>query len=398
MTDDARDLLVEIAPEPTRPIDLDAIVKGAYHRRRARRVRAAIATLIAVIVVAGSVAAVSSDDGGSRLAVRAGSPPSGIPTGWTEVTVDGKGISLAIPPGWVRAARGDVANEDVVLGTTDRPSPGAVTACVSSGDPVVGFVGTWVSLYEYPAGSTTLAVPGGSTLDGPVSARPPDFRSAAAADGTCRAAPGYRFEMFVFTDAGRTFLAHVAQLGGADVNTFTLGQEVLNTLHVEPLASAAPDTSTTQSSSAPLTSIATVPPGITPKDTGSNGGGFFNATTTDQQKIQQAFLGWLDGKTLDQAAPYVDDFASISDAEAQGFAQQAQNVAGYSGRVDWVVIADPTHADVVYTLLNDGETVYANLPGKAVKVDGTWKVTRDTACALLAMGGIRCPARTRPAP
>jgi hypothetical protein len=63
-----------------------------------------------------------------------------------------------------------------------------------------------------------------------------------------------------------------------------------------------------------------------------------------------------------------------------------------------VVIADPTHADVVYTLLHDGQPLYANRPGKAVKVGGTWMVTRDTACGLLSMGGITCPPRTTPTP
>ena len=59
-----------------------------------------------------------------------------------------------------------------------------------------------------------------------------------------------------------------------------------------------------------------------------------------------------------------------------------------------VVVADPTHADVVYTLLNAGAPLYANRPGKAVKVGGTWQVTRDTAYGLLALGGISCPSGT----
>jgi hypothetical protein len=124
-----------------------------------------------------------------------------------------------------------------------------------------------------------------------------------------------------------------------------------------------------------------------------------SGSVADQQQIQQAFLGWLNGKTLDEAAKWIEDFASIRDSEAQGFAQHTpEDVALFSGRVESVVVADPTHADVVYTLLHGGAPLYANRPGKAVKVGGKWQVTRDTACGLLSMGGITCPPRTTPAP
>ena len=111
MSDDIRDLLVEIAPEPSRRLDVDAIVAGGRRRRRARRGLAAVGALVVAVALGGSVVAVSSGGGDTPLAVRAGSPPSSISAGWTPVTVDGAGISLAIPPGWTRAAAGDVTNE-----------------------------------------------------------------------------------------------------------------------------------------------------------------------------------------------------------------------------------------------------------------------------------------------
>ena len=121
--------------------------------------------------------------------------------------------------------------------------------------------------------------------------------------------------------------------------------------------------------------------------------------SADQLAVRTAFLGWLDSPTRDGVDQYVDDFASIRDAVREGMAQHTpQDLAGFSGRVESVVIADPTHADVVYTVLHDGAPQYANRPGKAVKVDGTWKVTRDTECALLAVGGVTCPPRTTPTP
>ena len=176
-----------------------------------------------------------------------------------------------------------------------------------------------------------------------------------------------------------------------------LGEQVLNTLQVDPLASDAtttipgPDTSTTGGPPTPLVSdpsavTTTLPPSAV-------------GESADQLAIRNAFLGWLGTPQRDQVDEFVEDLASIRDAVRQGMAQHTpQDLAGFGGRVESVVIADPTHADVVYTVLHDGAPLYANRPGKAVKVGGTWKVTRDTECALLAVGGVTCPARTTPTP
>jgi hypothetical protein len=71
----------------------------------------------------------------------------------------------------------------------------------------------------------------------------------------------------------------------------------------------------------------------------------------------------------------------------------AADLAKYSGRVDSVEIVDDTHANVVYSILFDGSPEFALRPGEAVKIDGVWKVSRDTVCALLEIGGISCPPR-----
>jgi hypothetical protein len=393
MSDDLHDLLTQAAPAPARPLDVHGLVGVA--RRRRLRTRATVALGAAVAVVGAVIGLVALSSGGSTsIAVRVAAPTtttSSIPAGWTRVTVDQAGISLAIPPDW-RLVSGKSPSPVIVAGTAPFQVSDLGSGCLLA-------AASGVALYEFPPGATSVDIGSPGRLT--VVPRPDDFTTVAPEElgcGTSGAPTTFTEVMSVaFTDAGRLFGARAATAGQAQ-NSLELAERVLNTLRVEPSTAATtttgPDTSTTSGGSAPLTSTATVPPS-TPVATGSNGGGFVNAgASADQQQVAQAFLGWLDGKTVDQAAPYVDDFASISDAEAQGFAQQAQNVAGYSGRVESVVIANPTHADVVYTLLHDGETVYANLPGKAVKVDGTWKVARDTACALLGMGGITCPART----
>jgi hypothetical protein len=36
---------------------------------------------------------------------------------------------------------------------------------------------------------------------------------------------------------------------------------------------------------------------------------------------------------------------------------------------------------------------FRDRPGKAVLVDGVWKVDRDTFCQMMQMAGVQCPPR-----
>jgi hypothetical protein len=53
---------------------------------------------------------------------------------------------------------------------------------------------------------------------------------------------------------------------------------------------------------------------------------------------------------------------------------------------------DGTHATFGDTLFLYGNVLYGNCTGDAVKIDGRWMITRDTECALLALGSIACPS------
>jgi hypothetical protein len=48
-----------------------------------------------------------------------------------------------------------------------------------------------------------------------------------------------------------------------------------------------------------------------------------------------------------------------------------------------VTFTDPTHADVVYDLVG---TPLKGAQGKAVLVDGKWKVAQETFCTLADLG------------
>jgi hypothetical protein len=63
-------------------------------------------------------------------------------------------------------------------------------------------------------------------------------------------------------------------------------------------------------------------------------------------------------------------------------------------RVDEVRFLSPTEAAVRYAILLPGYSTpeFPNRTGRAVLIDGVWKVTRDTLCADLALGGGECGA------
>ena len=64
-----------------------------------------------------------------------------------------------------------------------------------------------------------------------------------------------------------------------------------------------------------------------------------------------------------------------------------------TARVEEVRFLNRTTAAVRYTIVLPGYSI-SEMPdriGRVVLVDHTWKVTRDTACKDLALGGVTCP-------
>ncbi len=156
----------------------------------------------------------------------------------------------------------------------------------------------------------------------------------------------------------------------------------------DPTATTSPPTSTSTPSASPTTTSPPVSSTTSPV-----------ADASDTDVIRAAFLGWIDAQPKDAIDPYVEDYASIQDSIRQGMAQHSpEDLAKYSGRVDSITLVDPTHAAVVYSILFDGTPQYAERQGQAIKIDGVWKVSRDTVCALLSLGGITCPPRTTNTP
>jgi hypothetical protein len=47
---------------------------------------------------------------------------------------------------------------------------------------------------------------------------------------------------------------------------------------------------------------------------------------------------------------------------------------------------------VTFSILTNGAMTLANQRGSAVKIDGTWHVSRATYCATVGLGVVQCPA------
>jgi hypothetical protein len=64
-------------------------------------------------------------------------------------------------------------------------------------------------------------------------------------------------------------------------------------------------------------------------------------------------------------------------------------------RIDEVVLTDPSHAEVTYSLLLDDAVVLDHLPGAAVNAGGQWLVTRGTFCDVSTQGQPEIPPPCR---
>lgn len=122
-------------------------------------------------------------------------------------------------------------------------------------------------------------------------------------------------------------------------------------------------------------------PGVQPANLGAARASVTAAFTT-------VYNGTLN--TTARAAVVQDNagIAALFDHVLQGPNGPAARTA--ATHVDDVVFTSPTDAAVRYTV-GTASTSYGPTIGHAVSINGTWKVTRETACTDLAVAGAPCP-------
>ena len=107
--------------------------------------------------------------------------------------------------------------------------------------------------------------------------------------------------------------------------------------------------------------------------------------------IQHAYEAWLDGAHPDDAWPFIEDASSIRPAIIAAHAASS-NPQDYRGRVDHIAMFDNNSASVTYSVLQGNAVVVSEKAGFAIRWNGTWKVSRETICAVIAPTA-KCPPR-----
>lgn len=391
MSPDVREALRRAAAEPSAELDVRTLVRTSLRRKR-RRTGVAGGSIV-VVVAALVMGGLALSEPSAEVAITPRDTPN-VPEGWIEVKVPDAGLRLAMPREWTQLdtvavptsspSPAGTAEEVLVVGNQELNRRGVIDAC--SGEVPSG-PGVWLSLFElrgFETGSALMLPSGVGMTTSEIADRPLDFRTARGAEMSCPPAGGIgvsnSLRSHVFRDGGRLFLARMVGIGEYS-NAQALALEVLNTLRVTPLPSESTNSNVNVTPS-PI-------PVTAPVDTGSAG-----APARDDAEIRAAFLGWIDAQPKDNVAQYVEDGAGIADALRQGMSQHGDDaLSRYSGRVDSIQVIDATHADVRYSILFNGQPQYSMRPGKAIKFNGKWMVTRETVCELLAVGAVLCPPR-----
>jgi hypothetical protein len=119
----------------------------------------------------------------------------------------------------------------------------------------------------------------------------------------------------------------------------------------------------------------------------------FVASTDDERAIQELVERWLGGEhTEESQRAAIEDADSILEALRQGLAQYPDRLPFYTGSLDALTFEGVDRASIRFTLYYKGQPAYTR-DGEVVRLDGQWKVTRETECAFLALGGIKCPPK-----
>jgi hypothetical protein len=371
------------------PVGLDEVVDRPPSRpRRGRPVLVLVAAAAVVIVVAAGVGFALRDDGsGPSVAARSGGggfapldwrsqpPDLGIGQVWPgpDASPDGRATPVEAALRFVR---------DVGLGPVDRVhDPGA-----PDGGPV------WVEITQ--TDGYAFRVLFARAADGGYAAMQVGEDSIAmSSDGSLGITAGSVSYAWRDDDGVHGDIA----TGPAELQLPVTGSlaSVLAVLyddgtgHVVGVAGAHFGPAVGTWTPPPTLPAITIPPATTPTPRTAT-----DAISDDERAIREAFLGWLDTKPREAAGTFIEDWDSISSVIDEAQASAPLPLDAYHGRVESVEVLDDDEARVVYSFLNGEAAVVPNQVGRAVKIGGEWKVSRDTVCAAFAIGGVQCPPRS----
>lgn len=93
--------------------------------------------------------------------------------------------------------------------------------------------------------------------------------------------------------------------------------------------------------------------------------------------------------TFDEKAPLIDGPTGL-EAAVEGYRAAGDGVGGIGLEVTQTGVLDD-RASVVYDLLFGGSPFQTDQIGEAMRTDGTWVVSRDYFCSIVALARVSCP-------
>lgn len=115
---------------------------------------------------------------------------------------------------------------------------------------------------------------------------------------------------------------------------------------------------------------------------------------TDEQDTQEITdlyeIVFSSDTTYEEKAPLIDDPTGLEETVAE-YTKTGDSMGGVGLIATSITVTGDT-AEVTYDLLFGGNPTYPDLTGDAVRIDGTWLVTRELFCSIMASARVGCPA------
>jgi len=156
----------------------------------------------------------------------------------------------------------------------------------------------------------------------------------------------------------------------------------------EPAATSAPSSTTTTTATSTTT---TLPPSTTTTTTVAPTTTEDPTSEADKEAIASTYeIVFSSETTFDEKAPLIDDPSGLEETVLK-YQETGESMGGVS-LVARKITVDGDSAKVIYDFLFGGTPTYPDLTGDAVRVDGTWKVSRAMFCSIMANARVGCPA------
>lgn len=94
--------------------------------------------------------------------------------------------------------------------------------------------------------------------------------------------------------------------------------------------------------------------------------------------------------SYEEKAPLIVDPTGLEETVTK-YQTTGEQMGGVGLLAKQISVSDDL-ADVTYDLLFGGNPTYPDLTGDAVRIDGTWKITREMFCSIMTSARVGCPA------